>query len=174
MTNGTSAAGRRARGLVLALAGAAVTAACGGAAKSEAPAASPAGGSSAMDPPAPATPASPPAQPAAAAGASMSEGPGAGGREATGKGPGGDIEAAQRELDVAAGDCVAACRALGAMDRATGRLCGAARETEDRGRCEDAKARVVRARDKVKSTCGACPGGVTVDRNAPVPTPGRP
>ncbi len=82
-----------------------------------------------------------------------------------------DLDVAQRELDVAAGDCVAACRALGSMDRATGHLCGLAQATDERTRCEDAKTKVRGARDKVRTTCGTCPGGVTVDRNAPVPSP---
>jgi hypothetical protein len=82
-----------------------------------------------------------------------------------------DLDAAQRELDVAASDCAAACRALGSMDRATLHLCGLAQVDDERMRCEDAKTKVRGARDKVRTTCGSCPGGVTVDRNAPVPSP---
>ncbi len=80
-----------------------------------------------------------------------------------------DVEASQRELDVAGGDCRNACRALGSMDRAAGRLCSLAQTSEEARRCEEAKARVYSARDKVRSTCGSCPD-VSVDRNAPVPS----
>lgn len=80
-----------------------------------------------------------------------------------------EIEAAQRELDVAAGDCRNACRALGSMDRATGRLCNLAQSTDDRHRCDDAKTRVQSARVRVKSTCGTCPD-VSVDKNDPIPS----
>jgi hypothetical protein len=80
-----------------------------------------------------------------------------------------EIEASQRELDVAGGDCNNACRALGSMDRAAGRLCGLAQAEEEHRRCGDAKSRVQSARDKVRATCGACPD-VSVDRNAPIPS----
>lgn len=80
-----------------------------------------------------------------------------------------DIETSQRELDVAGGDCRNACRALGSMDRAAGRLCGLAQSSDEQRRCEDAKVRVYSARDKVRNTCGACPD-VSVERSAPVPS----
>lgn len=80
-----------------------------------------------------------------------------------------DIEASQRELDVAGGDCRNACRALGSMDRAAGRLCGLAQSNDEQRRCSDAKTRVYSARDKVKNTCGSCPD-VSVDRDAPIPS----
>ncbi|MBX3261508.1 MAG: hypothetical protein KF782_17630 [Labilithrix sp.] len=80
-----------------------------------------------------------------------------------------EIEASQRELDVAGGDCRNACRALGSMDRAAGRLCGLAQSSDEQRRCGDAKVRVYSARDKVRNTCGTCPD-VSVDRNDPVPS----
>jgi len=80
-----------------------------------------------------------------------------------------EVDTAQRELDVAAGDCRNACRALGSMDRAAGRLCSLAQSSEEARRCDDVKKKVYTARDKVKSTCGQC-DGVSVDRNAPVPS----
>ncbi len=136
-----------------------VTAACGGAAKS------------ASEPASPATSAPPGYAPLPAPGGAAGTGTGAApSREATLSVARGDLESAQRELDVAAGDCMAACRALGAMDRATGHLCGLVQESDERTRCEEAKNRVRGARDKVRTTCGTCPGGVSVDRNAPVPT----
>ncbi len=80
-----------------------------------------------------------------------------------------DIESSQRELDVAGGDCRNACRALGSMDRAAGRLCGLAQSNDEQRRCGDAKTRVYSARAKVKNTCGSCPD-VSVDRDAPIPS----
>lgn len=81
----------------------------------------------------------------------------------------GDLERAQRELEIAAGDCQNACRALGSMDRAAGKLCTLARSTDERDRCGDAKTKVQNARDRVRRTCGSCPD-VTVDRNAAIPS----
>lgn len=82
-----------------------------------------------------------------------------------------DIDSAQRELDVAGGDCRNACRALGSMDRAAGRLCVLTRDEGTPARCDDAKARLFAARDRVRNTCGSCPDGQpSVDRNAPVPS----
>jgi hypothetical protein len=81
-----------------------------------------------------------------------------------------EVEASQRELDGAAGDCRNACRALGSMDRAAGRLCELAQGSDEGRRCDDAKRRVYSARDRVKSTCGACEGGPSVERTAPIPS----
>ncbi|MEZ4261345.1 MAG: hypothetical protein R3B36_19870 [Polyangiaceae bacterium] len=81
-----------------------------------------------------------------------------------------DVDVASRELDVAAGDCQAACRALGSMDRSAGRICELARGTDETQRCDEAKRRVLGARDKVRATCGACPGGPSLERGAPVPS----
>lgn len=81
----------------------------------------------------------------------------------------GELERAQRELEIAAGNCENACRALGSMDRATGKLCTLARSTYELDRCGDAKTKLQNARDRVKRTCGSCPD-VTVDRNATIPS----
>lgn len=80
-----------------------------------------------------------------------------------------EIEASQRELDVAGGDCRNACRALGSMDRAAGHLCGLAQSTDEQRRCGEVTMSVRNARDKVKRMCGSCPD-VSVDRGAPVPS----
>lgn len=80
-----------------------------------------------------------------------------------------EIESSQRELDVAGGDCRNACRALGSMDRAAGRICGLAQTNDEQRRCGEAKTRVYSARDKVRSTCGTCPD-VSVERDAPIPS----
>ena len=70
-------------------------------------------------------------------------------------------------LDEAGADCRSACRALGAMDRTAGELC----EIDGRdGICKEAEGRVRDARDKVRGACGTCPDGLTLDRNAPVPS----
>lgn len=82
-----------------------------------------------------------------------------------------DIEAAQRELDVAGSSCQTACRALGSMDRAAGHLCQLTREDNTHDRCDDAKQRLYNARDKVRGSCGTCPDNQpATDRNAPVPS----
>jgi hypothetical protein len=81
-----------------------------------------------------------------------------------------DLDSSQRELDVAAGDCRNACRALGSMDRAAGKMCELAQGEGEGRRCDDAKTRVYSARDRVKTTCGSCPGGPSVDRTAPIPS----
>jgi hypothetical protein len=81
-----------------------------------------------------------------------------------------EIDSSQRELDVAAGDCRNACRALGSMDRAAGRLCGLTQGQPDATRCDDAKLHVYTARDRVKKTCGQCDGGPSVDHDAPIPS----
>ncbi len=77
-----------------------------------------------------------------------------------------EFDTAERELAVAAGDCRNACRALGSMDRAAGRICTLAQE---KNRCDEATGKVRDARDKVKNSCGMCPD-VSTDRNAPVPS----
>jgi hypothetical protein len=136
--------------------------ACGGAAKTGGePAQAPSGGA---QPPSDFTPSSVPAaapQPGTSASSSV---------QATQKKAQGDLEAAQRELDVAAGDCRAACKALASMDSAAGHICRMASSPDERVSCEEAKAKVLRARDKVRSTCGGCPGGPRVDRDAPIPS----
>jgi len=81
-----------------------------------------------------------------------------------------EVEASQRELDVAGSDCRNACRALGSMDRAAGRLCELSQGDGEPQRCEDAKRRVYSARDRVKTTCGTCADGTTVERAAPIPS----
>ena len=72
-----------------------------------------------------------------------------------------DLDRAERELEASTGDCAAACRALGSMERATRHLCDlVASSPEDAPRCDDAQRKVRAARDNVRSTCGVCPGGL--------------
>jgi hypothetical protein len=81
-----------------------------------------------------------------------------------------EIARAQRDLEFSRGDCINVCRALGSMDRATGKLCSLTAEAE-RDRCDDAKRRLVGARDRVRRTCGSCPDGQpAVERDAPIPS----
>jgi len=82
-----------------------------------------------------------------------------------------DLVAAQRELEMSAGNCTVACRALGSMDRAAGQLCGLAATREDVRVCDESKEKLVAARARVRAACGSCPGGPSVDPNAPVPSP---
>ncbi len=84
----------------------------------------------------------------------------------------GDFDRAERELRASAGDCAMACRALGSMERAAVHLCDLASLPDDRARCDEAKQKVVAARARVRNTCGACPGGPSLDRDAPIPSAG--
>ena len=111
---------------------------------------------------APTTPATP--------SASKAEPGGASGRSMAIQSASRDVEQSQRELDVAGSDCRNACRALGSMDRAAGRLCELSRGDGGPDRCEDAKRRVYSARDRVRTSCGTCADGTTVDRAAPIPS----
>ena len=81
-----------------------------------------------------------------------------------------EVESSQRELDVAGSDCRNACRALGSMDRAAGRLCELSHGAGEENRCVDAKQRVYSARDRVRTNCGSCPNGPSVERAAPIPS----
>jgi hypothetical protein len=75
------------------------------------------------------------------------------------------LDATERELETAASDCASACRALASMERATAQLCAIA----DATRCDSAKQRLLAARDRVRQTCNVCPGGPSVERDAPIP-----
>jgi hypothetical protein len=80
-----------------------------------------------------------------------------------------DLDRAQASLEASASDCTAACRALASMERAAVRLCTLAGAPDDARRCDDAKQRLVAARDRVRLACGTCPGGPTVEHGAPLP-----
>jgi hypothetical protein len=82
----------------------------------------------------------------------------------------GEVERAQRELNLAMNDCTSACRALGSMERATGHLCDLASDADDRQRCEDAKSVVLKAREKIRGTCRSCPNGPSLEKTAPIPS----
>jgi hypothetical protein len=125
---------------------------CGGAAPSQAPAAvpeSPAGSAAPgvfapapPPPPPPTSPAEPEKKEEREARRSMAEGA---------------LSRAQRDLELAATDCAAACRALASMASATAHLCSIADEPPDQRRCEDAKERLSAARNRVRTACGTCP-----------------
>ena len=63
-----------------------------------------------------------------------------------------DFQGSARELELAASDCQAACKALSSLERAANHLCAVAEPDE----CTDARARVDRARRAVTSQCGGC------------------
>jgi hypothetical protein len=67
------------------------------------------------------------------------------------------MDRAQSAVEAAAGDCSAACRALASMERAADHLCDLAGDPEDQRRCDDARRRVIAAREHIKSACGTCP-----------------
>jgi hypothetical protein len=90
--------------------------------------------------------------------------------EAHHRGAHGELDEAERALESSAGDCVTACRALGSMERATAHVCALASVPSDRQTCEDARSRVLSGRDRVRSSCGDCPNGPSLDRNAPIPS----
>jgi hypothetical protein len=156
--------------------------ACAGSATTQPPAASPTYAEppappSSTTPPAPAgasmapsteamssAPASAPAQAIAPADASRDQGA----APSASKAGTGDLERAEREIS--AGDCATACRALGSMERAVAFLCAQAQADGDTYRCSDAKGRLVASRKHVRSSCGSCAGGPSVDPDAPVPS----
>ena len=82
----------------------------------------------------------------------------------------GEVATAEREVAASLGSCRTACRALGSMDSAAGRLCGLASSPVERRDCEESKAKVLAARARVAASCGTCPGGTSLDPRAPVPS----
>jgi hypothetical protein len=82
-----------------------------------------------------------------------------------------DLKKAEHEI--AAGDCPTACRALGSMERAVVFLCAANSSTEDSDRCANARRHLLTARRRIRTTCGACAGGPSVEPDAPIPSTGR-
>jgi hypothetical protein len=82
-----------------------------------------------------------------------------------------DLKKAEHEI--AAGDCPTACRALGSMERAVVFLCTANQSADDLDRCANARRHLASARRRIRTTCGACPGGPSVEPDAPVPSTAR-
>lgn len=85
-----------------------------------------------------------------------------------------DFERASQSLrssNDGASDCKNACRSLQSMERAASHLCELTKGTRDAFRCDDATLRVKDERRHVKSSCGACPMGQSLDPNAPLPLP---
>ena len=103
--------------------------------------------------PAPGYPAAPPppSQPDESSSAQMPDAPS---RRAAARA---ELARAQADLEAASSDCTAACRALASMERATRHLCELAADPEDQGRCNDARQRLLAARERVRSACGTCP-----------------
>jgi len=170
------------RRFAFALAAGVLGAACGGGA-AKAPASAPgSGGAAPAEAPANAPYANPPppvpppgtstSSPAPAGEESLSVAPSQTGRdrEAALRSARTDLERAERELQSSASDCAAACRALASMERATGHLCDLASGPSDRTRCEDAKTKVLAARDRIRASCGVCAGGPTLEHGARIPS----
>jgi hypothetical protein len=67
-----------------------------------------------------------------------------------------ELQRAQSDLEAAATDCAAACRALSSMERATQHLCTLVADPDDQKRCDDAQHRLAAARERVRSSCGSC------------------
>jgi hypothetical protein len=138
---------------------------CGAAAPAEqAPSATPAGAPATESAPAPGQypqgtyPSAPPEQPgypapSAATGGAAPDQTDLAQRRAAARA---ELDRAQSDLDAAATDCAAACRALSSMERATQHLCTLASDPDDQKRCDDAQHRLATARARVKSSCGTC------------------
>jgi hypothetical protein len=67
-----------------------------------------------------------------------------------------DFARAQADLEAASTDCATACRALASMERAATHLCELAGDPDDQTRCNDARRKVIAARERVRSACGTC------------------
>jgi hypothetical protein len=78
-----------------------------------------------------------------------------------------ELQQARGELDATTGDCALACKALASMDRATSHVCGVAPED---AHCGNARETLKTARRRVRAECMACPNGVSVDPDAPIPS----
>jgi hypothetical protein len=79
-------------------------------------------------------------------------------------------EMKRAEHDVATGDCPTACRALGSMERSVVFLCAANTSTDDADRCANGRRHVLSARHRIRTNCGGCPGGPSVEPDAPIPS----
>ncbi len=78
-----------------------------------------------------------------------------------------ELQTARGELDATTGDCMLACKALASMDRATSHVCSV---SPDETHCGSAKETLKTARRRVRTECMACPNGVSVDPDAPIPS----
>ena len=63
-----------------------------------------------------------------------------------------DFQGREHDVELAASDCQAACKALASLERAANHLCAVAEPDE----CTDARSRVDRARRAVSQQCGGC------------------
>lgn len=79
-----------------------------------------------------------------------------------------DLLVAESAALTAGHDCTSACRALRSMQRAAARLCSIAATDDEREVCRRAQDRVRGARERVRSSCGQCTGGPSLDPNAPI------
>lgn len=79
-----------------------------------------------------------------------------------------DLVVAESAMLTAGHDCTSACRALRSMQRAAARLCSIAATDDEREVCRRAQERVRGARERVRSSCGQCTGGPSLEPNAPI------
>jgi type IV secretory pathway VirB10-like protein len=119
---------------------------------------------------APVAPAPPPPPAALSVAAPKSETAGRGGSGSDLGNARSELALAEKQLQSSAGDCSTACRALGSMERATAHLCALASSSDDQRSCQDAKGKVLAGRDRVRASCGDCPGGPSLDKGAPIPS----
>jgi hypothetical protein len=63
-----------------------------------------------------------------------------------------------KAFEASGGQCASMCKALASMERAADHLCDLTKDggADDKKRCDDAQAKVVNARERIKSSCGAC------------------
>lgn len=73
---------------------------------------------------------------------------------------------AEQFISQSANACEHACLALASMERAAQQICVASGSQSPT--CEDARARVRRARARVREACTVCPLGPTTDPDAPI------
>jgi hypothetical protein len=78
-----------------------------------------------------------------------------------------EFQSARGQFDATTSDCAVACKALASIDRATGHVCGMAAATDH---CSSARETLKAARRKVRAECTICPGGASVDPDAPIPS----
>ena len=66
------------------------------------------------------------------------------------------LNAAATELSNAGSDCERACKALGSMQRSSGRICELNGPSDPGSRCQKARDRLEAARETLRKRCGSC------------------
>jgi hypothetical protein len=78
------------------------------------------------------------------------------------------FEAAEAQTLSAGADCAGACKALKSMQRSASGICSLASTEADKVRCHQAQERVRAARERIRSSCGQCQDGPSLDPAAPI------